>query len=47
MSAAELVSKISLTAKQDMAQLKNMASAAGSRLSSLAQGFMRDLQGGY
>lgn len=32
---------------QDLEQLKNMASVAGSRLSSFAQGFMRDLQGGY
>ncbi|GAB4815643.1 hypothetical protein N2152v2_002689 [Parachlorella kessleri] len=47
MNASELVSKISLTAKQDMAQLKNMASNAGSKLSRMAQGFMRDLQGGY
>ncbi len=30
-----------------MAQLKNMASNAGSKLSRMAQGFMRDLQGGY
>ncbi|KAK2079776.1 hypothetical protein QBZ16_002171 [Prototheca wickerhamii] len=46
-SASDLVSKISLTAKQDISQLKSMATVAGSKLSSLAQGFMRDLQGGY
>ena len=41
------MSKISLTAKQDVAQLKNIASQAGSKLSRMAQTFMRDLQGGY
>lgn len=46
-TASELVSKISLTAREDMAQIKSMATAAGSKLSSLAQGFLRDLQGGY
>lgn len=46
-SASELVSKISLTARQDMQQLKAMASEAGSKLSQMAQSFIRDLQGGY
>jgi len=46
-SAAELVSKISMTARQDVQQLKAMASEAGSRLSRMAQSFVRDLQGGY
>lgn len=47
MNASELVQKISLTAKQDMAQLKSMAANAGSKLGRLASNFMRDLQGGY
>lgn len=46
-SAADLVSKISLTAKQDVQQLKAMASEAGTKLSRMAQSFMRDLQGGF
>ena len=46
-SASDLVSKISLTARQDVAQLKSLASDAGSKISRLAQNFMRDLQGGY
>lgn len=46
-SASDLVSKISLTARQDMQQLKTLASEAGSKLSRLAQSFMRDLQGGF
>lgn len=46
-SAADLVSKISLTAKQDVQQLKAMASEAGTKLSQMAQSFMRDLQGGF
>jgi ADP-ribosylation factor GTPase-activating protein 2/3 len=46
-AAAELVSKIGLTARQDVEQLKAMASEAASKMSSLAQSFMRDLQGGY
>mmetsp|Transcript_618 Transcript_618/g.1440 ORF Transcript_618/g.1440 Transcript_618/m.1440 type:complete len:404 (+) Transcript_618:168-1379(+) len=44
-SASDLVSKISLTARQDMQQLRSMASDAGGKLSRLAQNFMRDLQG--
>ena len=46
-SAADLVSKISLTARQDVQQLKAMASDAGTKLSRMAQSFMRDLQGGF
>lgn len=46
-SAAELVSKITMTARQDVQQLKSLASEAGSRLSQMAQSFVRDLQGGY
>jgi ADP-ribosylation factor GTPase-activating protein 2/3 len=46
-SAAELVSKIGLTARQDVQQLKAMASEAGTKLSRMAQSFMRDLQGGF
>lgn len=45
LSASELVSKISVSAKQDLSQLKNYASQASSKLSRMAQGFMRDLQG--
>lgn len=44
-SASDLVSKISLTARQDMQQLKALASDAGGKLSRLAQSFMKDLQG--
>lgn len=46
-SAAELVSKIGLTARQDVQQLKAIASEAGTKLSRMAQSFMRDLQGGF
>ena len=46
-SAAELVSKISLTARQDVQQLKAIATDAGTKLSRMAQSFMRDLQGGF
>ena len=46
-SAADLVSKISLTARQDVQQLKAMASEAGGKLSRMAQSFVRDLQGGF
>jgi ADP-ribosylation factor GTPase-activating protein 2/3 len=46
-SASDLMSKISFTARQDMQQLKTLASEAGSKLSRLAQSFMRDLQGGF
>ncbi|KAL4434371.1 hypothetical protein ABPG75_000812 [Micractinium tetrahymenae] len=47
MSASDLVSKISLTARQDMDSIKQIASQAGTKLSRMAQSFMRDLQGGY
>ncbi|KAI7836389.1 hypothetical protein COHA_009751 [Chlorella ohadii] len=47
MTAGDLISKVSITAKQDMDSLKQMASQAGSKLSRMAQSFMRDLQGGY
>jgi len=46
-SAAELVSKIGLTARQDVQQLKAIASEAGTKLSRMAQSFVRDLQGGF
>lgn len=42
---SDLVSKISLTARQDMQHLRSMAADAGGKLSRLAQNFMRDLQG--
>lgn len=41
----DLVSKISLTARQDMEQLKTLARETKSQLSKFAQNFMRDLQG--
>lgn len=41
----DLVSKISLTARQDMEQLKTLARETKSQLSRFAQNFMRDLQG--
>jgi len=44
-SSGDLVSKISLTAKQDMEQLKTLARETKSQLSRFAQNFMRDLQG--
>lgn len=47
MSASDLVSKIGITARQDMDSIKQIASQAGSKLSRMAQSFMRDLQGGY
>jgi ADP-ribosylation factor GTPase-activating protein 2/3 len=47
MTAGDLISKVSITAKQDMDSLKQMASQAGGKLSRMAQSFMRDLQGGY
>lgn len=47
MSAGDLVSKISLTAKQDVDAIKQMAGQAGAKLSRMAQSFMRDIQGGY
>lgn len=41
----DLVSKISMTARQDMEQLKTLAKETKSQLSRFAQSFMRDLQG--
>ncbi len=46
-AAADLVSRVSLTAREDARQLGALAAEAGSKLSQLAQGFLRDLQGGY
>jgi ADP-ribosylation factor GTPase-activating protein 2/3 len=46
-SASEMISRIGLTARQDVEQLKALASEAGTRLGRMAQSFMRDLQGGY
>ncbi|PSC67912.1 putative ADP-ribosylation factor GTPase-activating AGD8 [Micractinium conductrix] len=47
MSASDLISKVSITARQDMDSIKQVASQAGAKLSRMAQSFMRDLQGGY
>jgi hypothetical protein len=47
LDAADLVSKISLTARQDVQQLRSLASEAGSKIGRMAQSFMRDLQGGF
>ncbi|KAK9831820.1 hypothetical protein WJX74_010695 [Apatococcus lobatus] len=46
-TAQELMSKLSVQAREDMAQLKTFAGTAGRKLSSMAQSFMKDLQGGY
>lgn len=47
LTASELVSKIGITARQDLGQLKDMAGQASAKFSQFAQGFLRDLQGGY
>lgn len=47
LSASELVSKISVNAREEYEQIKNIASIASSRFSQFAQGLVRDLQGGY
>ena len=36
-----------MQAKQDLAQMGSMAGNAGRKLSSMAQSFMKDLQGSY
>ncbi|KAK9915439.1 hypothetical protein WJX75_009230 [Coccomyxa subellipsoidea] len=46
-SANELMSKLSFQARQDFAQVKEVAGAATRKLGSMAQNFMKDLQGGY
>ncbi|BDA43782.1 probable ADP-ribosylation factor GTPase-activating protein [Coccomyxa sp. Obi] len=46
-SANELMSKLSFQARQDFVQMKEAAGAATRKLGSLAQNFMKDLQGGY
>ncbi|KAK9866893.1 hypothetical protein WJX84_006115 [Apatococcus fuscideae] len=46
-TAQELMSKLSVQAREDMAQMKALAGSAGRKLSSMAQSFMKDLQGGY
>ena len=37
----------SMQAKQDLAQMGTLAGNAGRKLSSMAQSFMKDLQGSY
>jgi ADP-ribosylation factor GTPase-activating protein 2/3 len=44
MTASELMTKLTVQARQDMGQLKNMAGAASRKFSNLAQGFVADLQ---
>ncbi|KAK9828959.1 hypothetical protein WJX72_003048 [[Myrmecia] bisecta] len=46
-SATELMNKLSFQAKQDMQQVKQLASTASRKLTNMAQNFMKDLQGGY
>lgn len=46
-SASDLVNRLSFTAKQDLQNLKSMASTASKKFASMAQNFVRDLQGGY
>lgn len=46
-SAADMIGRIGLTARQDVEQLKVMASEATSKLGRMASSFIRDLQGGY
>lgn len=47
LSASELVSKLTVNAREEYEQIKNIASIASSRFSQFAQGLVRDLQGGY
>lgn len=47
MDAADLVNRLSYTARQDLQNLKSMATTASQKLSNMAQTFVRDLQGGY
>eukprot|EP00243_Klebsormidium_subtile_P008841 TRINITY_DN428_c0_g1_i1.p1 TRINITY_DN428_c0_g1~~TRINITY_DN428_c0_g1_i1.p1 ORF type:complete len:444 (-),score=53.61 TRINITY_DN428_c0_g1_i1:206-1459(-) len=44
MTASELMTKLTVQARQDMGQLKNMAGAASRKFSNLAQSFVADLQ---
>ena len=46
-TAADMIGRIGLNARQDVEQLKVMASEATTKLSRMAQSFIRDLQGGY
>jgi ADP-ribosylation factor GTPase-activating protein 2/3 len=48
LDAADLVNRLSYTAKQDLQNLKSIASTASKKFANLAQTFVRDLQqGGY
>ena len=38
---------VHLQARQDLAQMSNMAGQAGRKLSNMAQSFIKDLQGSY
>jgi ADP-ribosylation factor GTPase-activating protein 2/3 len=46
-TAGELMNKLSFQAKQDMAQIKNIAGTASKKLGDMASSFIKDLQGGY
>ncbi|KAK9812503.1 hypothetical protein WJX73_004635 [Symbiochloris irregularis] len=46
-TTSEIMSRLSVQAKQDLAQMKNMAGSASRKLSTMAQSLMKDLQGGY
>ncbi|CAK0782048.1 hypothetical protein CVIRNUC_005538 [Coccomyxa viridis] len=46
-TAGDLVNRLSMQAKQDFNQVKDIAGQAGRKFSNLAQNFIKDLQGGY
>lgn len=45
--ASDLVNRLSFTARQDLQNLKQIAGQASKKFTSMAQSFVRDLQGGY
>ncbi|KAK9839315.1 hypothetical protein WJX81_007499 [Elliptochloris bilobata] len=47
LSANDLMNKLTFQARQDLAQVKSLAGAASRKLTTMAQTFMKDLQGGY
>lgn len=46
-TAGELMSKLSVQARQDMAQIKDIAGSASRKFGDMASNFLKDLQGGY
>ena len=46
-AASELIGRLSVTAAQDLEQVKQLAGAASRKVASAAASFLRDLQGGY